>query len=120
MTPQAVLLGVVCAAGSAVALVLTVHEARYVPPVEANVVSKDRAGEVTAVVAEVRNTTGDSRCVVLRVAARDREGRDLAVSRAEQVRLGPGERHRETVRLAVSGRDARERQQRVDAFVTDC
>ena len=120
MTPQAALLGLVCAAGSVTALVLTVHEARYVAPVEASVVSKTRTAEVTTAVAEVRNTTGDDRCVVLRVAARDREGRDLAVSRPEQVRLEPGERHRTSVRLTVSGRDARERLQRVDAFVTDC
>jgi hypothetical protein len=120
MTPQAVLLGVVCAAGSAVALVLTVHEARHVAPVEATVVSKARQGQVTVVVAEVRNTTGDVRCAVLRVAARDREGRDLAVGGPEQVRLAPGEVHRTTARLQVSARDARERLQRVDAFVTDC
>ena len=120
MTPQAVLLGLVCAGGSAAALGLTVHEARYVAPVEASVVSKTRSAEVTTAVAEVRNTTGDARCAVLRVAARDREGRDLALSSPEQVRLRPGERHRSTVRLRVSGRDARERLQRVDAFVTDC
>lgn len=120
MTPQAVLLGLVCAAGAATALVLTVHEARYVAPVEASVVSTTRVGEVTDVVAEVRNTTGDGRCAVLRIAARDREGRDLAVSRPEQVRLAPGERRRATARLQVSARDARERLQRVDAFVTDC
>ena len=120
MTPQAVLLGLVCAAGSATALVLTVHEARYVAPVEVRVLSTARTGQVTVAVAELRNTTGTSRCAVLRVAARDREGRDLAVSRPDQVRLAPGERHRATARLQVSARDARERLQRVDAFVREC
>jgi hypothetical protein len=120
VTPQTVLFGVVCAAGSAVALALTVHEVRYVAPVEASVLSSSRSGEVTTAVAEARNTTGQERCVVLHVAARDREGRDLAVSPPERPELGPGDRHRETVQLRLSARDARERLQRVDAYVTDC
>jgi hypothetical protein len=120
MTPQAALLGLVCVAGSVTATTLAVHEARYVAPVEASVVSKTRDAEVTTAVAEAHNTTEETRCAVLRVAARDREGRDLAVGAPERVRLEPGERHRTTVRLRVSGRDARERLQRVDAYVTDC
>jgi hypothetical protein len=120
VTPHAALLGLVCVAGSVTAVVLTAHEARYVAPVEASVVSKTRKAEVTTAVAEAHNTTGETRCAVLRVAARDREGRDLAVGVPERVRLEPGERQRRTVRLRVSGRAARERLQRVDAYVTDC
>ena len=120
MTPQAAVFGLVCVVGTAVSLALTVHEVRYVAPVEASVVSTSQSGRLTTAVAEARNTTGERRCAVLRVAARDREGRDLAVSRPERIELGPGEGHRATVQLQLSARDARERLQRVDAYLTAC
>ena len=120
MTPSAVLFGLVCAGGSAAALVFTVHEARHEDPVEVRVVTSHRAGEVVVAQAEVHNTTGAARCVDLRIAARDREGRDLAVAAPIRLQLKPGERRRATSSVTVSRRDATERLQRTDAFVTSC
>jgi hypothetical protein len=120
MTPSSVLFGAVCVCGSAAALAFTVQEARHVEPVQARVVSSHRVGEVTTVAAEVHNTTGAPRCERFQVAARDREGRDLAVSPVTRLELRPGERRRLTTSVTVSRRDAAERLQRTDAFVLPC
>lgn len=121
MRASATLFGLVCVAGSACALGLTVQEARYVPPLDAQVVSTSRVGQRTTVVAEVRNTTAVGRCAQLYVAARDREGRDLAVGTAGAARLvGPRERRRETIGLTLSARQYAEQLQRFAAYTMPC
>jgi len=68
-----------CLAGAAASVGLTVHEATRAPSVVATVTDHSRVGRTTTVTVVVRNTTGEDRCAFLRVAARDRAGRDLAV-----------------------------------------
>lgn len=121
MRPTSLLFALVCAGGAASAVVLTVHEARYVPALETRVVSATRTGTLETVVAEVRNTTGHALCARLQVAARDREGRDLAVdSSLPAVQVAAGARHLVTARMTVSDRVYRERLQRFDAYVLTC
>ena len=121
MRASSALFGVVCAAGFAAALALTVHEARYVAPLEARVVSTTRPDGLISVVAEIRNTTDGVLCAQLQVAARDREGRDLAVAPAGgSGPLAPHQRRRESVLLTLSAKKYTERLQRVDAYVVPC
>lgn len=120
MRPSAVLFGAVCVLGTTAAVALTVQEARYVAPVEVRVVSTVRTGLVTTVTVEARNTTPRARCVSLGVAARDREGHDLDVADGGLVRLGPAERQRVVVRLALTERQQTEQVQRHDAYAKPC
>lgn len=71
-----------CAAGSAAAIGLTVHEVAQTAPIALHVTAKHRSGQTTTVTISVRNTTKSARCVVVRVAARDRAGHDLAATTA--------------------------------------
>ena len=121
MRGSSVLFGLICASGSAAALTLAVHEATYVPPLEARVVSSTHPGTLITVVAEVHNTTAAPRCAQIMVAARDREGRDLALASAGPgFQVPPRARRREQALLTVGARDAAERLQRVDAYVVAC
>ena len=121
MRLRSALFGLVCATGFAGALALTVHDARDVAPLEPRVVSTVRADGLVTVVAEVRNTTDQARCVQLMIAARDREGRDLAVARAGAAgQLASHARRRESVRLTLSARQYAERLQRIDAYAVPC
>lgn len=75
---QALLFHGLCVTGLVVAAVLAVAGAGDEPDLMTRVLSQEREGEATRVVAQVRNTTDQPLCVRLRVAARDREARDLA------------------------------------------
>ena len=97
--------GAFCVAGAAASVGLTVHEALRTPPVVVSVAGTSRAGLTTTVTISVRNTTPQTRCVDLRVAARTRDGRDLgkpAVQRA--VALSPHGHRRTSARITLTAR----------------
>lgn len=121
MRPATGLFGLVCASGFVVALALTVQQARYVAPLEARVVSTTHSGGLISVVAEIRNTTDRALCARVEVAARDREGRDLAVVQAgEKAQLAAHSRRRESTQLTVTSRDYAEKLHQVDAYAVPC
>lgn len=69
---------VLCLVGAAAAVGLTVREVVHTAPIALSVTDQTRSGESTLVTVSVHNTTGSTRCVVVRVAARNRAGEDLA------------------------------------------
>ena len=94
-----------CLAGSAAAVGLTVHEVTQTAAVSLDVTRTSRTGATTTVTVLVRNTTGASRCVAVRVAARDRDGRDLAATTAARgLSLPAHARRTVTARLTLTTR----------------
>jgi hypothetical protein len=73
-----------CLLGSVAAVGLTVREVAHTSAVSLDVTSTSRTGNTTTVTVLVHNTTGTARCVAVRIAARDRGGRDLATVTAAQ------------------------------------
>ena len=71
-----------CVAGVVASVALTVREVARTAPVALHVTATHRTGNTTLVTVSVRNTTDVSRCVILRVAGRDRSGHDLAATTA--------------------------------------
>jgi hypothetical protein len=105
-----VVFGVLCALGAASAVGLTVREAVGTAPVVARVTGTHRTADTTTVSVSVRNTTGRSRCVTVRVAARDRSGHDLAaVTPAPALALPAHARVPVTARLTLTARQYAER-----------
>ena len=121
MKPVAGLFGLVCGTGFVVALVLTVQQARDVAPLQTRVVSTTHSGGLVSVVTEIRNTTGRALCARVEVAARDREGRDLALAQAgDPAQLAAHSGRRESMQLTVTIRDYAEKLNQVDAYVVPC
>jgi hypothetical protein len=89
-----------CVAGAVAAVGLTVREVVRTAPIAMSVTERTRSGETTLVTVSVHNTTGSARCVSVRVAARDREGRDLAAVTATQALTVPPHARR-TVRASL-------------------
>lgn len=87
--PATALFALVCAGGSAAAVLLAVAEARTTDPVVADVSGTARSGLVTTARVALRNTTGRPQCVRVQVVARNRAGHDLGGSSATAVRLAP-------------------------------
>jgi hypothetical protein len=73
-----------CLAGIAASIGLTVREVARTAPIALKVTATSRTAQTTVVTVDVRNTTDISRCVSIRVAARDRAGHDLATTVATQ------------------------------------
>lgn len=103
-----------CLAGIVASVALTVREVARTAPIALTVTQTARSGQTTVVTVVVRNTTDTTRCVSVRVAARDRGGHDLATATAAG-RLSLAPQGRRTVRatLTLSRRDYAER---LDAF----
>jgi hypothetical protein len=85
---------------------LTVREVARTAPVALDVTSTDRTADTTLVTVAVRNTTGTTRCVSIRIAARDRSGHDLAaVNAAPALPLPAHARRTVTARLTLTPRE---------------
>ena len=72
--------GLLCVAGAVASIGLTIHEVAKTAPVTVSVTHTARSGSATLVTITVRNRTAADRCLVVRVAARDRDGHDLAAT----------------------------------------
>lgn len=111
---HSLLFAVVCLAGAVTAVALTIHEAIRTPPVVAHVAGTARVGLTTTVTVTVRDTTSGARCVVVRVAGRDRAGHDLAaVIAAPALELTGHDSRTVVARLALTPRQYAEQ---LDAF----
>ena len=117
---HSLLFGAVCIVGAASAVGLTVHEARHDVPVRAEVTGTSRDGLVTVARVSVRNGTGEARCALVRVVARDRDGRDLGAAQARPVQLAGHGQSRFEARVTLSAQQYRERLTQVRAVVDDC
>lgn len=107
---HAAVFAALCAVGSVCAVGLTVREATRTAPVTVAVASTVRSGLATTVVVLLHNTTGRARCVTVKVAARDQNGRDLASVRAPGALTVPARaRRRVSVRLSLTARQYAER-----------
>lgn len=67
-----------CLVGAALSLVLFAAAVGKTPRYDVGKVAERRAGEVSSVTFTVKNNTGQPRCPVVHVAARDTEARTLA------------------------------------------
>lgn len=104
------LFALVCLVGATVAVALAAVEAVRTPAVVVSVAHKSRAGLTTTLTIAVHNTTARSRCAVVRVAARDRDGHDLArTTAATALPLAPHERRRVTAQLTLTRRQYAEK-----------
>ena len=109
-----VLFVALCLAGIAASIGLTVREVARTAPIALTVAHTSRTAQTTVVTVDVRNTTGISRCVSLRVAARDRAGHDLATATAESGLTLPAHARRSVqARLTLT---QREYDEKLDAF----
>ena len=72
--------GLLCLVGAVASIGLTVHEVAKTAPVSLSVTHTTRTGLTTLVTIEASNRTSTDRCLVVRVAARDRNGKDLATT----------------------------------------
>jgi hypothetical protein len=109
-----------CAIGAVTAIGLAVREARSQDPVRAHVASTLRHGLTTDVAIDVTNRTATSRCVVLRVVARDRAGHDLAAAKTSPRRLDPHGHTRESAALQLTAKQYAEQLTLVRAVVLSC
>lgn len=110
-----------CLVGGAAAVTLTVHEVGRTPAVALHVTHTERTGLSTDVTASVRNTTDQSRCVRIRIAARDRGGKDLAVVTAESALQLPAHARRTVrARLILTARQYAERLHAFYPSATPC
>lgn len=101
---------VLCVAGATASIALTVREVARTAPIALSVTDTHRTGQTTLVTVLVRNTTGTSRCVSIRVAARDRAGHDLAAVTAARSLTVPGHARRNVqARLTLTPRDYAEK-----------
>ena len=107
---NALLFAVLCVAGVVASVALTVREVARTAPIALSVADTHRTGQRTQVTVLVRNTTGVSRCVSIRVAARDRTGHDLATATASRALTVPGHGRRTVeARLTLTARDYAEK-----------
>ena len=90
-----------CLAGIAASIGLAVREVARTAPIALKVTATSRTAQTTVVTVAVRNTTDISRCVSIRVAARDRAGHDLATTVATQ-RLTIPAHSRRTVHASLT------------------
>jgi hypothetical protein len=110
-----------CLLGAASAVALTVREIGRTPAVVLSVVSTQRTGLTTTVTVDVRNTSDRARCVTVRLAARDRNGRDLgSVTVAGRLALAAGASRRIPTRLTLTARDYAERLDRFYPSARPC
>lgn len=98
---QALLFAALCLMGVVASVALTVREVARTAPVALTVTHTSRTGQTTVVTVDVRNTTDTTRCVSLRVAARDRAGHDLAAATAARALTLPAHARR-TVRARLT------------------
>jgi hypothetical protein len=111
----------VCAAGSTAAVGLTVREVVRTPPVVVSVLHTTRVANTTTVDVSVHNTTRQARCARVRVAARDREGHDLATAlAANPLVLAPHERGQVSVAVTLTRRQYAEKLYRFFPSVPSC
>jgi hypothetical protein len=104
--------GLLCAAGAVASIGLTVHEVAKTAPVALSVRHTSRIGAATLVTIGVSNRTAVDRCVTVRVAARDRDGHDLAAAvAAPALALPPHARRTVQVRLTLTPRQYAEKLQ---------
>jgi hypothetical protein len=110
-----------CVIGIVSSAALAVREAMRTPPVVATVAHTDRAGLTTTVEVAVRNTTDSPRCATVRLAARDRNGHDLAaVTVANDLRLGSHAHQSIPARITLTARDYAERLDRFYPSIQAC
>lgn len=107
--PATALFALVCAGGFALALGLTVKEARHSEPVVADVARTSRTGLTTRVEVDVRNATSADRCTRARVVAQDRAGRDLGAADLGRLQLPARGHRRASATLALTASDYDER-----------
>jgi hypothetical protein len=106
--------GLLCVLGIVVAVALSVREITRTTPIALSVEHTSRTGLATLVSISVHNRTDRTRCLTVRVAARDRAGHDLAATTiAPPVALAP--HGRRTVH-AVLTLTAREYAEQLQAF----
>ena len=104
------LFAAVCAVGAATAVALAAAEAVHTPAVVVSVAHKSRAGLATTLAISVHNTTGRARCAVVRVAACDRDGHDLArTTAAAALPLPPHARRRVSAAVTLTRRQYAEK-----------
>jgi len=95
----------VCALGTVTAVALAAAEAVRTPAVVVTVAHKTRQGDVTVLDVSVHNTTAVARCAVVRVAARDRGGHDLAATTAAaSISVPPHARRAVAARITLTRR----------------
>lgn len=111
---QPLLFVALCLAGIVASVALTVREVARTAPIALHVTDTSRTGQTTVVTVDVRNTTDTSRCVAVRVAARDRTGHDLAAVTAARALNVPAHGRR-TVRASLT-LTPRQYDERLDAF----
>lgn len=104
MRPATALFALVCAGGSAAALLLAIGEARSTDPVTASVTARARTGLVTTAEVAVRNTTGRPQCARVQVVAFDRAGHALGTSGYTVIRLPPQAKQAVAARLSLTSR----------------
>jgi hypothetical protein len=103
-----------CLAGVVASVALTVHEVARTAPIALHVSGTHRSGNTTVVTVSVRNTTSASRCIAVRVAARDRSGHDLAaVTATPELTVPAHARRNVSAGLTLT---ARQYAERLDAF----
>ena len=117
---SALLFGLVCAGGFALALALLVDEARHPASVVATVERTQRTGPTTTAEVRVRNNTRAARCVDVRAVAQDRDGRDLATSARSRLALPAEGRMSVTASLELTEQQYAEHFARVRAVAEDC
>ena len=102
---QSIAFVLLCLAGAVASIALTIRTAAQTAPIAVSVATTSRTGAVTTVTVSVRNTTGDTRCVAIRVAGRDRTGHDLAsVTAVRRLSLPPHGHRSVTARLTLTRR----------------
>jgi hypothetical protein len=107
---NALLFTALCVVGVVASVALTVREVARTAPIALSIADPHRTGQTTLVTVAVRNTTGTSRCVSIRVAARDRAGHDLAaVTAAHELTIPAHARRTVAARLTLTPRDYAER-----------
>jgi hypothetical protein len=104
--------------GIAVACLLFAIEVNRRPAIDFSEPRVERVGGVSVVEVVAINTTGDARCPEVRIAARDREGVDVADAAARPVEgsdeLLAGERR--TYRAELTGIDESELDEELDEY----
>lgn len=102
--------GLLCLLGAAASIGLTVHEVAKTAPVSLTVAHTSRIGSATLVTVGVTNRTSVDRCLTVRVAARDRDGHDLATAVAARRLSVPAHARRTVqVRLTLTARQYAEK-----------
>jgi hypothetical protein len=120
MRPATALFAVVCAGGSAAALLLAVGEARSTDPVTASVSARARSGLVTTARVAVRNTTDRPQCTRVQVVAFDRAGHELGASGVTVVRLAPQAKADVRAALSLTSRQYDEQLSTVRPHLESC